>query len=238
MDNTIYATLARQSGLMAEMQVVANNIANASTNGFRREGVTFDEHIARLGRGDESLSMAAAEGRRIDPTQGELTQTGGVLDLAIQGDGYFQVQTANGPRLTRAGGFGTDAAGNLVTPDGFPVLDLGGAPVFVPPDVTDFSVGRDGTVSAGGQVLGQIGLVVPADPNRLERRGGNLFEAVGGSIPVENAQILQGFTEGSNVEPMREIARMMAVQHAYEAGQRFLENEDERIRSVISTLGS
>jgi len=237
MDNAIYATLSRQSGLMARMQLVANNIANASTTGFRAEGMLFSEFIRTLGPGEPSLSMAAARVRVTDLAPGAAAMTGGSLDLAIEGEGFFLVAAPEGERLTRAGAFATDEAGNLVTMQGWPVLDAGGAPLFVPPGAGAVTVAADGTISAGGRPLGQIGLVLPADPLALVRLDGVSFRSDGGLDPAPGARVLQGFLEGSNVDPVLEVARMIEVQRAYEMGQSFLEREDERIRNVIQTLG-
>ncbi|MFN4159278.1 MAG: flagellar hook-basal body complex protein [Gemmobacter sp.] len=235
MDAAVYATLTRQSGLMREMQVVANNIANQSTAGFRREGVVFAEHVARLDQGP-SLSMAHATGRHVDLSQAGLTQTGGAFDLAIQGEGFFLVETAQGQRMTRAGSFTPNVEGELVTPDGHRVLDTGAAPIFVPPDAGPVAVSADGTISAGGQPLARIGLWVPADPLALRHQGGTMFD--GDAVePAENGTILQGFLEEANVNPISEISRMIAVQRAYELGQTFLDKEDARVRAVVQTLG-
>lgn len=235
MDNAIYTTLTRQSGLMREMQVVANNIANAATTGFRQEGVIFSEHVKRI-EGGASLSMATANVRNTSMLQGGLTQTGGPLDLAIEGEGFFLIETPQGERLTRAGHFSASADSELVTPDGFRVLDTGGAPVFLPPDASDLSVAADGTLSAGGIPLAQIGLVQPVDPLGMIRETGVMFRAEAGIEPAEAGRILQGFLESSNVDPISQIARMIEVQRAYEMGQSFLEREDERIRAAIKTF--
>jgi len=236
MDNAIYATLTRQSGLAKEMALVANNIANMSTTGFRREGTLFAEHVADLGAGEPSLSMANAEGRLVNESQGVLQQTGGAFDLAVEGEGYFQVQTPEGVRLTRAGAFTPSAEGNLVMSDGAVLLDAGGAPVAVPTDAGPVTIAGDGTMSAGGQPIGQIGLFRPASPIDLIEAGGTRFRTEGGVEPVEGGQIHQGFLEASNVNPVSEITRMIAVQRAYEAGQGLLEAEDGRIRSVVQTV--
>lgn len=237
MDNAAYTTLNRQSGLMAEMRAVANNIANISTTGFRKEGVIFAEHVADLGRAEPSLSMASAEGRVVNLAQGALTRTGGPFDLAIEGEGFFQIDTPDGPRLTRAGAFTPSPEGELVTPEGYRLLDLGGAPVFVPTDAGPVAVAQDGTVSAGGTPVAQVGLFQPADPTGLVHAGGTRFEARGGIEPMDGGSIFQGFLENSNVDPVAELARMIEVQRAYEMGQGFLDSEDQRIRSVIQTLG-
>lgn len=234
MDAAGYATLNRQSGLMREMGVVANNIANASTTGFRREGVVFSEFVSAMDQ-DPSLSMAHASGRHVDLTQATLAQTGGSFDFAIQGEGFFLVETPQGERLTRAGSFTPNAEGELVTPDGYRLLDAGGAPVFVPPD-TKVAMARDGTLSANGEPIAQVGLWRPADALALRHQSGTLFD--GGELePVENGIVMQGMLEDSNVQPVSEIARMIEVQRAYELGQKFLDAEDERVRGVIQALG-
>ena len=125
MDNAVYTALTRQSGLMAEMQAVANNIANASTTGYRREGVVFAEFVAALAPDDPSLSMATAQVRDTRMDQAPVTFTGGSFDLAIEGDGFFMVEGPEGPLLTRAGNFTPSPTGDMVTPDGYRLLDAG-----------------------------------------------------------------------------------------------------------------
>lgn len=235
MDAPGYTTLTRQSGLMSEMQVIAHNIANASTAGFRREGVVFSEYITRMGD-DPSLSMAYGNARHVDLGQAGLTATGGTFDLGIQGEGFFLLDTPQGERLTRAGAFTPSGEGVLVNPDGYPLLDAGGAPVAVPPGARSLAVSSDGTLSADGAPVAQIGLWQPADPLSLRHQAGTLFSA-DATEPAESAVIHQGFLEDSNVQPISEIARMITVQRAYELGQKFLETEDARHKSVIETLG-
>lgn len=230
-----YVTLSRQSGLMREMRIIANNIANSATSGYRQEGLIFSEYV-KAGQNQSSLSMSQARINNTSLQQGALTQTGGSFDFAIEGDGFFLIETPAGERLTRAGAFSPNADGDLVTMDGYRVLDAGGAPVFVPPDVAGISVAADGTLSAEGRLLGQIGLVQPTDPLGLVREDGVRFRADAGIEPAENATILQGFVEGSNVNPILQVSRMIEVQRAYEMGQSFLETEDQRIRNAVKTL--
>lgn len=236
MDAAGYTTLARQSGLMREMQVIAHNIANTSTTGFRREGVVFAEHISRL-EDAPSLSMAHATGRVIDLQQAGVSQTGGSFDFAIQGEGFFMVETPQGNRLTRAGSFTPNAEGELVNADGYRLLDAGGTPVFIPPDAGRVGMAEDGTLSAGGQPLARIGLWAPADLKDLIHQGGTLFSTPNGAEPVENSRLLQGYLEESNVNPVSEIARMITVQRAYEMGQGFMDREDSRVKNLIQTIG-
>lgn len=235
MDNAAYTSLTRQSGLVNELQVIANNIANSATSGFRKEGVIFSEFIQSSGVGP-SLSMAAANARQTSFEQGTLTQTGSQLDVAIEGDGFFMIQTPAGERLTRAGSFSLNNAGELVTLDGYQVMDAGGAPIFIPPDASVVSIGGDGTISGDGQLIGQLGLFRPTDPTTLKREDGVRFSTEGGTEPDDTSSVAQGFVESSNVNPVVEMARLIQVQRAYELGQSFLESEDERVQTAIQTF--
>ncbi|MDF1668145.1 MAG: flagellar hook-basal body complex protein [Roseovarius sp.] len=235
MENASYTTLTRQVGLTRELQVIANNIANSATTGFRQEGLIFGEYVQRT-EGGPSISMAQANIRNTSTLQGGLTQTGGQLDFAIEGNGFFLIETPSGERLTRAGSFSLSAVGDLVTPDGFRVLDAGGAPIFVPPDASDLAVSSDGTLSANGRPLSQLGLVQPTDPINLIREDGVMFRTTGGTDPVLDGRVLQGFLESANVDPVSQIARMIEVQRAYEMGQSFLDAENERIRAALKTF--
>lgn len=235
MDNTGYTTLTRQTGLLREMRVVANNIANAATTGFRQEGLIFSEHIVPVKDGS-SLSMGQGNVGSTSHNQGALTQTGGTFDLAIEGDGFFLIETPQGERLSRSGAFSPNAEGDLVTLSGYRVLDAGGAPVFVPSGVGEISISGDGTMSAGGNLIGQIGVVEPNDKLEMIREDGVMFRADSGYIPAESSTILQGFVESSNVSAISQLARMIEVQRAYEMGQSFLESEDQRVRQAVDSL--
>ena len=199
METAGYATLSRQSGLMREMQVVANNIANSATTGYRQEGLIFSEYI-QSGEGQSSVSMARANIRNTSHEQGALDQTGGTFDFAIEGDGFFLIETPEGERLTRAGSFTPNGEGDLVTFDGHRVLDAGGAPIFIPPNSGSIGVGPDGTISANGQFVGQVAIVQPNDTTNLIRENGVMFRADDGFEPAEMARVLQGFVEASNVD--------------------------------------
>ena len=235
MSNSTYTTITRQSGLMREMRLIANNIANSATSGFRQEGIVFSEYVKSLD-GAPSLSMGQGNARHTSLEQGGLTQTGGQFDLAIEGEGFFLVETPAGDRLTRAGTFSPNAEGDLVTPDGFRVLDAGGAPVFIPPGASDVSIAADGTISSAGDPVGQMGVMQPINPQGLVREDGVMFRADEGFEPAESAQILQGFVENSNVNPILQLTRMIEVQRAYELGASFLESEDERMRQAMRAM--
>jgi flagellar basal-body rod protein FlgF len=237
MDLAGYVALTRVSGLAKELQSVANNIANVSTTGYRREGVVFAEMVQALAAEGGSVAMTEARARFTDELQGSLVETGGTLDLAVEGDGYFTVMTAAGERLTRAGAFTRNADGTIVNMDGHPLLDEGGGEIVIPFEAKAIAVSADGTISVDGQPAAKLGLVRVEDQTKLFREAGVLFRADTEVAYVENPRIVQGFLEQSNVSPVAELARMIEVQRAYESGQKLVDQEDQRILKVITTLG-
>ena len=237
MDNAGYVLLTRQSGLLDQLDVIATNIANAETTGYRREATMFSEFVKAVGGGSDSVSMATLKGRYADMAQGVLEQTGGQFDIAIEGDGFFLVQTPDGDRLTRSGAFTTNPEGVLVTLEGHPVLDEGGAQIFIPPDAANIQIGLDGTLSTNGQQIGRIAVVTVEDPAALRRASGTQLIADAPLIPVEDVRVAQGFLEASNVNPLLELTALIDVQRAYELGQSLAEKEAERIQQAIRTLG-
>lgn len=236
MDNAGYVGLSRQAGLARELDTIANNIANVNTTGFRRESVLFGEYVKRLDGGADSLSMATMNRRFIDFSGGEIKATGNPLDVAIDGDGFFLVESANGPRLTRAGSFSLNASGEIVNADGRRVLDESGGALLVPPQTARISISSDGAITADGQPVGRLG-VVNADPSTLVREGDNMFRADKGYSPATEAKVRQGALEEANVNPITEIAHLIEVQRAYEMGQKFLEGDNQRIERAVRDLG-
>ena len=237
MDNPGYVGLTRMKGLDDEMRAVANNIANLSTTGFRAEGVVFAEVLEAARVDGGALAMAQPRAHFTDDRPGGLTMTGGTLDLAIEGAAYFQVETPNGNRLTRAGAFARSPEGDVVDMQGNRLLDQGGAPVNIPAAAGAVRIAEDGTVStAAGDPIAQIGLF-DAVPETLAREDGVRFRADGAVDPAEGSRMLQGYLESSNVNPVTELARMIEVQRAYETSKSFLDMEDQRMREAVRTIG-
>jgi len=236
MDSALhYLAVNRQRGLSGELAAIATNIANIDTPGYRREGRIFAEFVHAAPSG-ESLSMADLGAAFADPRMGEIAQTGGALDFAIDGPGFFVTEGPTGVLLTRAGAFQHSPQGLLVTSGGAPVLDDGGAPIALPPDGRPVSVASDGTVSVGDVPLARLQVALAA-PEDMSRAGNTAFEPRGAVTQVEEPVIRQGALEQSNVDPVAELARMIEVSRGYERVQGLIENEDERIRDVIDTLG-
>jgi len=238
MDNAIYTILNRQSGLMREFSTVANNIANSGTTGFKGEKGVFSEFIAALEAGNStfgsSLSMGTLGAHATDLSQGGLQQTGSTLDIAINGDGFFEFETTAGIMLGRAGHLMLDVEGQLIDGQGSFILDQGQGRITVPLDASDIKISGDGTISADGEEIARIG-VVGADPLTLERQGNNYWQG-NRTGPLEDTQIASGFLENSNVDPVLQMARMIEVQRHYDAGQSLLDLEDQRIRNISQTI--
>lgn len=234
MSNAIYASLSRQQGLMKEMQVVANNLANSSTTGYKTDRAIFAEFLVGTGPSQDSLSMGGLAGHSFKLAQGDMNFTGGQFDLAVQGEGFFVLQTEQGPRLSRAGHFQLSPESTLVDPFGNSVLGAGGNPITIPPGASQVSIGSDGSISANGQLIDRVGVVTAQ--GELQRDSNTMFSAPQGYAPFEEATVVQGALEQSNVMPVLEVARMIEVQRAYEAGQAMLEREDQRINQLISAV--
>lgn len=243
METPIYIALSRQMVLRNKMDVVANNIANASTPGFKAELMLMSEVELPAERGvDLSYVQDFATARDFSP--GPLRATGNDLDLAIQGDGFFAVQTPDGVRYTRVGRFQLNADGTLVTSQGYPVL-AGGGPVTLNPDDGPVHIAEDGSISTdraiGGQqqqVAGKLDLVDFADRAKLTPSQDNLFDANGQQATPATGKIAQRMLEDSNVRPIIEMTSLIEVTRTYQSIQRFLDSEHERQRRAISSITS
>ena len=235
MSDAITAGLSRQSGLLKELSVIASNVANASTDGYKREATVFTEYVD-AGMAPGGVSMGAMRARWADRGQGALLATGGTFDLAVEGPGMFAVDRRGEVLLTRAGSFQTNADGVLVTKEGWPVLDEGGGLIEVPPETLDVTISPDGTVSLDGLATARLG-VFGAPPGTLERAGDTLFRAKAGYAILDEPSVRQGFLERSNVNPVTEIARLTEAQRLFEAGQDLLNTEHKRLEDMIRLIG-
>ena len=234
MDNSVYGALTRQNGLVREMRLIANNIANAATTGYRQESIMFSEHLQDNGAG--GLSTAHANIARTDHHQGALHRTGNSLDLALEGGGFMAVETPLGTRLTRAGSFMLSPEGEVINASGHKLLDQSQSPIFLPPNSGEIAIAVDGTLSVGGEIFSSVGVVVPEQIETLAREDGVVFSYDGELIPDENTRLLQSHLEKSNTNPVQQIARMIEVQRAYELGQSFLEKESERQKNATKSI--
>lgn len=242
MDNAIYVGVSRQMVLRREMDIIANNIANLDTTGFKVESLmqkTDPAEPARTLGGPRPVKFVAADTVARDFGQGALNKTGSPLDMAIEGEGFFQIQTPNGPRFTRDGRFTTDPAGRLVTQNGLTVLDDGGGEITIDPEKGQVAIGADGAMSQGNERVGKVGMFSFANQGALEKAGDNTFRNSSNlqPQPAAKAKLRQGFLETSNVKPVLEITRMVEVSRAYESTAKMIDAEADLSRRSVERLG-
>jgi flagellar basal-body rod protein FlgF len=245
-DNSTYISLSLATALRRELDVTANNMANASTAGFKGERVVFSSYLHRdeaAATGDTSFLID--RGSYVDQQQGAITLTGNMLDVALKGEGWFGYETPQGQRAYgRDGHFAVDAQGALITMSGARVLDLGGNPINLPPDaLNDLSISRNGTISSlANGVISQIGVFTLPDVQSYERIGNGMFiapdlEGVRPALPDTTTEVVQGAIEGSNVQPVVEMTRMMSIQKAYERAVELMNGEDDLRRDMLRRVG-
>ncbi len=235
MDLTGYLGLGRGLGLQRAMEVLANNVANVDTTGFRRQDLVFAETLRRSGEPGD-VAFAEDRGTAVDRREGPLRSTGSMLDLALVGDGWFRVETAQGERLTRAGRFSTDAEGRLVDATAAAVLDDGGGPLVLPPDARTISVAADGTITADAAIVGRLGVVEPAPGAAMIPEGDGHYRTSAPPAPAMDVRIVQGSLEGSNVQPVVEMTRLIEVTRAFESTQKLLETHHDLARRAVDRM--
>lgn len=245
MDNSLLVSLSQQLAAYRAMDVIANNIANVSTPGFKREAAKFEEYIAEMRpaegqKGTQTVSFVKDAGVIRDSSQGNIEQTGATYDVAINGKGYFAVQTPQGLRYTRDGHFSLDNNGNLVTSSGYQVQGDGGA-ITITPNDGEISIAPDGTVSSVvngvGNQLAKLKVVEFADPNALTKQGANLYASDQTPTTPAVVSLRQGALEASNVQPVIEISHMIEVMRAYEATATLSKSQEDMMRQAIERLG-
>lgn len=238
MENPGYVALSRQMVLQRQMSVVANNIANLTTPGFRAENMVFVEHL-KATEPREKVRFVQDIATVHDLRPGPLSNTDNPLDLAIQGEGYFAVETPEGERYSRAGAFTLDADGQIVTANGFTLQSEDGGALVVPPDAGDIVVADDGTVSTEQGILGRVKLVRFDNDYALKREESGLYNAAGQpALPVENPRVQQGKIELSNVAGVVEMTKLIATTRSYQAAATMVDEEHERQRRAIGALAT
>ncbi|MBX3633862.1 MAG: flagellar basal-body rod protein FlgF [Rubrivivax sp.] len=240
MDRLIYLSMAGAKATMQRQEVLANNLANASTTGFRAELQAFRAVPVR-GEGASTRVYALESTVGHDQRPGPVQGTGRSLDVAMQGNAWLAVQSLDGTEAyTRAGSLQVDGEGQLVTPTGLPVLGDGG-PITLPANAV-VDVGPDGTVSATvgnqrPQQVGRLKLVTPEAP--LARGTDGLFRAADGELPADaNARLQAGALEGSNVSPVETMVAMIAAARQFEHQMKMLQGAEQREQAAQKLLGT
>ncbi len=230
--------LSGQLALAKRLDTIAHNVANVTTVGFRGEAVKFDSVLST--RTDRPTDFASTGSSYISRRQGPLQNTGNLLDVAVDGDGWLAIETAAGTAYTRDGRLQITLDGSLMTTTGFAVLDAGGGPLQVDPSAGPLAIARDGMISQNGKQVGAIGLFSISEDARLQRLAGT------GVVPDRPAEpvldftangVLQGYVENSNVNAVAEMTHLIAVSRTFDSMTRAISMREQTLQSAIRTLG-
>ncbi|HYD27881.1 flagellar basal-body rod protein FlgF [Brevundimonas sp.] len=242
MENAAYVGLSRQMTLRRELDIVANNIANADTTGFKVEQLLLGEEVGERARNAfvrPGVSFVMDNGVGRDFGQGALEQTSRALDFAIEGEGaFFALKDGAGDAYTRDGAFTLDPEGRLTTQGGAAVQGDGGD-IILDPALGQVAVAADGTISQNGQPVGRLSVVRFDTLAVLEKGGDGLYRNASNAAPVaaNDVQVRQSMLEGSNVNPILEITNLIEIQRAYESVTRMIENTNDLSRRAVERLG-
>lgn len=241
----LYTSSEGMIPLMARQDQISNNLANILTTGYKKSKLltkTFTEFLANDQRQPFVNDKITIDEVRIDFEQGAFKQTDNPLDMALEGDGFFMVETENGRRFTRNGNFSIDRSGNLVTSTGNLVIGRTKQGIEGPIQVEGKkpTILSDGTVMSGRDELGKLRIVTFAKPYPLDKQGDSLFVATRPDTPVFDAndcRVRQGFLEGSNADPIESMVEMITVFRNYEANQKAIWAQDETLGKAVNEVG-
>lgn len=239
MQNDLYVSLSAQISLERRLETISANIANANTPGYRVDGVSFAAELAKAG--DASVAFVGAGKDFISRRAGPLTQTGNPLDMAIQGEGWFAVQSGGRTIYTRDGRMKIDESGALLSITGAPILDASGAPIQLDPAAGPPSIARDGMISQNGRQVGAVGLYALDPVANLARAGTSGFTSDKPGQPILDFQgdgVVQGVIEGANVDPVREMTRLIEVSRTFDGVTNGVAQTENSLQDAIKTLGS
>lgn len=246
----LYQSASSLTALERWQDVVTQNISSNQVTGYKRRVVEFHGTESKNFGADVDRSgpAGATAGRAVFPTtrysidfsKGENQVTRGNLDLALQGDGFFQLENAEGDFVyTRAGQFRITPERTIQNTGGDELLDAAGVPFQLLPGGGEIRIEQDGTLFQGGIPLGAVGVYAFEQENALVPIGGSLFAARADAEPepVANPVVIQGSVEGSNVKPLREMVDLVNIARAYEANQKIIQTSDEIMKRTLETLG-
>ncbi len=234
-------TIAAASGIRARLEsleMLANNIANQATAGFKTDREAYNLYFSPLADGEPPPALPVIERQWTDFSQGALTRTGNLTDMALSGSGFFVVRGPGGPLYTRNGHFRVGVAGEWTTTDGFPVLDTGGKPIRTDP-TRPFEVSRSGEILQEGIPVARLQIVEFDRPEALRKRQGTYFEALRsaeGPRPARETEVHQGKLEGANMNPAQAAIRLVAVMRQFEMLQRAVRLGAEMNRKAVEEV--
>jgi flagellar basal-body rod protein FlgF len=237
MDTSISVALSAQRALLHQLDVVANNVANANSVGFRAEKADFSTVLSNAT--PDRTNFVEVTKVHVREAEGPKFQTDNPLDVAISGDGYFSLQTPAGQVFTRDGRFKVSPFGELQSLEGFGVLDAGGAPIVLENGGSDLTIHPDGRVREAGKLVGNIGVFDLPEEQISSRYGNTAFTAKTppNAIPLgQSTSLTQGYLEGSNTDPLRELANLITVQRSFDSVSSMIEKADGALTRSITEL--
>ena len=236
MENSVYIGLSKQVVLAENMNIIANNVANANTVGFRGQNMIFTEFVESPRRMEEDISLVLDYGQYQVTDPGSLKETGAPLDIALVGSGFLGIQTPEGVQYTRAGNLITDSEGVLRNARGMAVASAGGGDITIPRSATEIRIDTNGVVSTQDGQVGQLLIAEFANPQELDPAGNGLYRTDAAPLPAERTSVIQGKLEKSNVQAVVEMTRMIKVSREYQAIQNMMQTEHERLRTAAQRL--
>ena len=238
MQPSLYVSLSGQLSLMLRLDTLAHNVANVNTAGFRAEEIKFEQLISQ--KTDEPTAFVSTGQTYLSREAGEVVRTENPLDIAVTGDAWLAFQGPNGPVYTRDGRMTMTPEGELRTLTGYPVLDVGGAPIQLNPNGGPPSISRDGTMTQGQNRVGAVGLFTIPDQARLSRfeNSGVMPDmAAEPALDFSRVGLLQGFMEQANVNPVSEISRLIQIQRSFDSISNSIAQSEQTLTTAIKTLG-
>lgn len=236
MENSIYIGLSRQITLERHMSLLANNVANINTPGFKAQKPIFEEYLSTPEPTGEQISLVSDYGQFQVEAQGQLKLTGNPLDVGLEGPGWMMVETGEGTKYTRAGNFTLNSIGELVTPSGNRVLDNGQKTITLPSGATDIRIGTDGQIATSDGVVSQIGIVEFKNVQALKPSGDNFYMTDEQPQPALKTMARGGMIEKSNVQGVLEMTELIDISRKYQSINKMLQSEHDRQRNVIQKL--
>jgi flagellar basal-body rod protein FlgF len=237
MENSLYVGLSGQVALQEKMALIANNVANINTPGFRGQNAVFKEFISDQKRMKEDVSLVYDYGQYQVTDPGPIKLTGGPLDVALIGPGFLGIQTPEGVQYTRAGNFALNSLGELVNARGMKVADQGGGTIIIPEDAKFVNIDEKGTVSTQDGPVGTLMVAEFADYQKMEPTGNGNYKTTEAAIPATTTKVKQGSVEGSNVSGVLEMTRMIDVLREYQMVNNMMQTEHQRQQTMIQRLG-
>lgn len=258
MQQSMYSALFGALTNEHRMNNIANNLANVNTSGYKRDVLAFQDTFWKFAHDTVMEPILSVRSEKLFPepqhmarvriataktdfSQGSMKFTGNPLDVAVAGDGFFKIRTNNEELFTRSGHFVLNNEGMLVTPNGHPVLGVGGAEITIPAGTSNINIGVDGSIYADGNMVGQLQVSTVEDLTALQKVGQSAYRlrenAAAGEQEADNFSVEQGYLESANVEVVYEMVNMIEAHRQFEAYQKVMQTTDSLDKEAVSKVG-